>query len=419
MSQQQWEELTLADVTEKVQYGYTTKAVKNGRLRLLRTTDITSGNVNWDKVPFCLVEPENVNKYLLEENDILISRAGSVGYSYLVKQPKLSVFASYLIRFKPKINPKYVAHFLKSPQYWSQISDKKLGIAVQNVNATKLKSLIVPVPSDAEQNKVVAKIEELLSELQNAQKNANDAEKLLPVYKLSILSAAFTGRLTNSHSDLDSSLMIEEVKKGLEDLPQLPSEWKYVKLKSLGTLGRGKSKHRPRNDPRLFGGKYPFIQTGEVKASGGIVKSYSKTYSDFGLAQSKLWPKGTLCITIAANIAETAFLDIDACFPDSVVGFKANEDLVLPEYVRHFIDLSKDRLEQFAPATAQKNINLKTLEELIIPYCSLEEQKTIIDNLERTLGYADTLRDSINNIKSQNEIARQSVLFNAYAGELL
>ena len=102
-----------------------------------------------------------------------------------------------------------------------------------------------------------------------------------------------------------------------EGLPELT-------LPELGEFGRGVSKHRPRNDPKLLGGKYPLIQTGEVANSNLYITEYESTYSELGFKQSKLWQKGTLCITIAANIAKTAILTFDACFPDSVVGFKAN-----------------------------------------------------------------------------------------------
>lgn len=96
-------------------------------------------------------------------------------------------------------------------------------------------------------------------------------------------------------------------------------------LPNLGKFGRGVSKHRPRNDIKLLGGKYPLIQTGDVANAGLYITSYSSTYSELGLKQSKMWEKGTLCITIAANIAKTAILEFDACFPDSVVGFIGNE----------------------------------------------------------------------------------------------
>ena len=99
------------------------------------------------------------------------------------------------------------------------------------------------------------------------------------------------------------------------------SEWKKVTLDKMGVVSRGKSKHRPRNDARLFGGKYPFIQTGDIGSAGLYVLDYSQTYNEEGLAQSKLWAKDTLCITIAANIADTALLAFPACFPDSIIGF--------------------------------------------------------------------------------------------------
>ena len=115
--------------------------------------------------------------------------------------------------------------------------------------------------------------------------------------------------------------------------------WDYVTLDKLGSISRGKSKHRPRNDKTLFGGKYPFIQTADVKAAGLYLTEYTETYNDKGLAQSKLWPAGTLCITIAANIADTTILGIDACFPDSVMGFIPYEGLSNVKFVKYAFDI--------------------------------------------------------------------------------
>jgi type I restriction enzyme S subunit len=143
---QGWEWTTLGEICLNPQYGWTTSAKNDGCLHLLRTTDITSGNIDWDSVPFCKKEPVDKEKYLLIDNDIVISRAGSVGYSHLIKNPKGAVFASYLIRFKPLIDEKYTSYFLKSPSYWNSISEKSLGIAVPNVNATKLKQISIPLP---------------------------------------------------------------------------------------------------------------------------------------------------------------------------------------------------------------------------------------------------------------------------------
>jgi type I restriction enzyme S subunit len=199
----------------------------------------------------------------------------------------------------------------------------------------------------------------------------------------------------------------------------MPKEWMWVKLDYLGDLGRGKSKHRPRNDKMLFGGKYPFIQTGEVKAANHTIKSFEKTYSDVGLAQSKLWPKGTLCITIAANIAETAFLGFEGCFPDSIVGFTAIESLVSKEYVYYFFKANQSKIESFAPATAQKNINLNILENLLIPLCSLPEQQAIVQEIETRLSVCDKIEQDIETNMEKAEALRQSILKKAFEGKLL
>lgn len=136
-----------------------------------------------------------------------------------------------------------------------------------------------------------------------------------------------------------------------------PKGWKVQRLSEIGTLDRGVSKHRPRNDPTLLGGDHPLIQTGEVANCDGYIRAYTSTYSDKGLRQSKLWPAGTLCITIAANIAKTGILRFDACFPDSVVGFTASEVSII-EYVRFWLSFLQKTLEANAPESAQKNINL-------------------------------------------------------------
>lgn len=146
-------------------------------------------------------------------------------------------------------------------------------------------------------------------------------------------------------------------------------------LSELGELGRGVSKYRPRNDPRLLGGKYPLIQTGDVANSELYITSYNSTYSEIGLQQSKMWNKGTLCITIAANIAKTAILEMDACFPDSVVGFNANEK-TSNIFIHFWFSFFQKILESQAPESAQKNINLKILSELkvIVPEKSKQDE---------------------------------------------
>ena len=175
-------------------------------------------------------------------------------------------------------------------------------------------------------------------------------------------------------------------------------------LPELGEFGRGVSKHRPRNDPKLLGGKYPLIQTGDVASADLYITSYTGTYSDLGLAQSKMWDEGTLCITIAANIAKTAILGFDACFSDSVVGFRANEK-TNNIYIHYWFSFFQRILEAQAPESAQKNINLKSLSELRVIYPTKEEQDAFaafvaeVDKskvaVQKALDETQTLFDSL------------------------
>ena len=149
------------------------------------------------------------------------------------------------------------------------------------------------------------------------------------------------------------------------------------KLSELGTLDRGRSKHRPRNAPELLNGPYPLIQTGEVAASDLYITEYHNTYSEIGLKQSKMWKAGTLCITIAANIAQTAIMSFDACFPDSVVGFVPGNKMSAL-YLHYWFGFFQKILEEQAPQVAQKNINLKILSDLkvVVP---VREQLTAFE----------------------------------------
>ena len=155
------------------------------------------------------------------------------------------------------------------------------------------------------------------------------------------------------------------------------------KLSELGSLDRGRSQHRPRNDPKLLGGPYPLIQTGEVASAGLYITDYKNTYSELGLRQSKMWKAGTLCITIAANIAQTAILAFDACFPDSVVGFVPNTS-ISAVYMHYWFGFFQKILEEQAPQVAQKNINLKILSELDVMVPTNEQQESFEAFVEQT-----------------------------------
>lgn len=331
-------------------------------------------------------------KSQLELNDILFSIAGTIGNTCLIKQeylPANTNQAFAIIRgTKDSLLPKFLVFQLNS--FVENLKILSRGGAMLNVSLQDLKDFNTLVPPLPEQRAIVKKIEALFSSLDAGIADLKKAQEQLKIYRQAVLKKAFEGEKEN------------------------------MLLKDIAVVKRGKSKHRPRNDKRLFGGNYPFIQTGEIrKANGGIIKTYENTYSEFGLEQSKLWPKGTLCLTIAANIGETAFLGFDACFPDSVVGIIPDETILNINYFNYFIQLTKSELDRKASATAQKNINVEFLEALEIPVFSLSEQSQIVKEIEARLSVCDAVEKQIQDSLDQAEALRQSILKKAFEGRLL
>ncbi|MCF1708728.1 restriction endonuclease subunit S [Tabrizicola sp. J26] len=181
-------------------------------------------------------------------------------------------------------------------------------------------------------------------------------------------------------------------------------EWKAFKLDELGFVGRGKSRHRPRNDPRLYGGRYPFFQTGDVKAAELYLREHEATYNELGLAQSKLWQPGTLCITIAANIAESAILTIPGCFPDSVVGFVADPNLADTKFIKYRLDTLKLAMQAASLGTTQDNLSLDKLLRFDFLVPPLPTQQRIAAILS---AYDDLLQNNTRRIAILEEMARR------------
>lgn len=192
-----------------------------------------------------------------------------------------------------------------------------------------------------------------------------------------------------------------------------PKGWPVVALSELGELDRGRSRHRPRNDPSLLGGPHPFIQTGDVANARGIIRIYTATYSEKGLLQSRKWPAGTLCITIAANIAQTGILAFEACFPDSVVGFKPHEKTTC-EYIQGVMAFLQPMIEATAPQVAQRNINLAILGDVRIPLPPLKNQQ-IFGEAVTSLRKSELLNDTA---AEATESLFQSLLHRAFQGQL-
>lgn len=177
-----------------------------------------------------------------------------------------------------------------------------------------------------------------------------------------------------------------------------------MRLDQLGTVERGRSRHRPRNDPALYGGAHPFVQTGDIKAAGLRLFEYTQTYSDAGLAQSRMWPTGTLCITIAANICDTAILGIPACFPDSIVGFTATPDVADVVFVKYVLDHAKRRFADISRGATQDNLSLEKLLSQRLPIPPLQAQRRISSILG---AYDDLIEVNRRRIAALEEMARR------------
>ena len=270
----------------------------------------------------------------------------------------------------------YLYYFLRSDFGRQMIKSKASGSVRDNLKLEMLKEMTIPDVALEEQCFCAMILDKVRSLIQSRH---DELQKLDTLIK-SRFTEMFGDPVSNSY-----------------DLPE-------ATLSDLGEFGRGVSKHRPRNDIKLLGGKYPLIQTGDIANAGLYITSYSNTYSELGLRQSKMWDKGTLCITIAANIAKTAILEFDACFPDSVVGFIANER-TNNIFIHYWFSFFQAILESQAPESAQKNINLKILSELkvIVPEKRKQDEFAsfvkLIDKLKATLQQsideAQTLFDSL------------------------
>jgi type I restriction enzyme S subunit len=266
------------------------------------------------------------------------------------------------------------------------------GATVQGVKVPFVKGLAVPVPPRAEQQRIVSILDEasagIATARENAEKNLGNARALFESHLEFVFSQP-------GHA---------WVKRRLDEVAR--------------DFGRGKSKHRPRNDPKLYGGRYPFVQTGDVRNSRHRIEAYSQTYNDAGLAQSKLWPAGTLCITIAANIAETGILTFDACFPDSVIGVVADETQTGGRFLEYMLQSLKVHLQALGKGSAQANINLATFANQLFPFPDLDGQAKIVETLDLLDAETQRLESIYQKELGTLDELKRSLLHQAFSGQL-
>ncbi len=327
-------------------------------IKLLNVANLQDGEVDLSTSDRFISDEEAYGKYkhfLVDEGDLIIASSGiKVEYFHkkmgFIKKEHLPLcLNTSTIRFKTldenKLDIRYFMYFLKSVHFKMQLSKLITGSAQLNFGPSHLKQMKVPM-LPLENQKHIVQILDKTNNLINKRQSQITAL-----------------------DELTQSLFLEM----FGDPVVNPKNILTKKLGDTGELKRGMSKHRPRNAPELLGGPYPLIQTGDVSKAGLFIEEYKSTYSEMGLKQSKMWESGTLCITIAANIAETSILKFDACFPDSVVGYKPHEQMNTI-FVHYWFSFLQKIIERNAPESAQKNINLKILNDLKILQPPIEKQ---------------------------------------------
>ena len=332
---------------------------------ITRIETISDRTVDRDKMGYAgITDITKYSDYVLQDGDILMSHINSETHlgqvaRYEKYEGETIIHGRNLLCLRPNknlVDSRYAFYYLSSEAFLHQIPRiTKKSVNQASFNVAALKELTFPI-SSMEVQQTVADI-------------LDKANELIALRKEQLAKL----------DELVKARFVELFGDPVYNSKRLPIQ----RLCKLGSLDRGRSQHRPRNDPKLLNGPYPLIQTGEVASAGLYITKYKNTYSELGLRQSKMWSAGTLCITIAANIAQTAILTFDACFPDSVVGFLPN-DSINAIYMHYWFGFFQKILEKQAPQVAQKNINLKILSELNVIVPTQEKQEQFAAFVEQT-----------------------------------
>jgi len=341
---------------------------------------------NIDKLPKISHEVAKRKKLkLLPPNSILFAKSGmSATKNRVFLNSQTTYFVSHLAAIMPndQLEPKYIEFFLN----WFKPSRLIIDESYPSIRLSDIEKIKLKLPSINEQKQIAEILDKADALCQKDKKIIEKYDQLTQ----SVFLDMFGDPVSNTR------------------------KWSIKKFVDIGSLERGISKHRPRNAPQLLGGNYPLVQTGGIANSGIFLETYKSTYSEMGLKQSKIWPKGTLCITIAANIAKAAILNFDSCFPDSVVGFIPNNN-TNTIFIYFWLSFWQEILEEKAPESAQKNINLKILRELDVPMPPIELQNRFAEVVEKIEKQKQLAQKSL----EKSEQLFQSLLQKAFKGELV
>jgi type I restriction enzyme S subunit len=328
------------------------------------------------------------SSYICPAGTTIVGRKGSINRPIFVEEPLWNVDTAFGLVPADELDTKFLYYFALGYDFGKH----NMGTTIPSLVKTDLLEIRMPLPSLAEQQRIVAILDEAF-------------DGISAIETAEHMAARHFGELLDAVADAEFRAIKNTAK------------WKTLSEVSKD-FGRGKSRHRPRNDPRLYGGDYPFVQTGDVRNSDGVIGSFSQTYNDVGLSQSKLWPRGTLCVTIAANIAEVAVLDLEACFPDSIIGVVCDPAVTSPEYLLQVLRHSREELQAEGKGSAQDNINLRTFETRRFPFPRPSVQAEVVERLDAVFAERARLASIYSRKLALLGELKRSLLHEAFSGNL-
>jgi type I restriction enzyme S subunit len=398
-----WEVKALADIASKPQYGWTSAAAKDvDGPRMLRTTDITHGPIHWASVPGALSPPLDEAKFELADGDIVISRAGSVGFSALIRKPPLpAIFASYLMRLRPhpSVHPPYLAAFLKSDQYWRQVSSVTDGIAIPNINASKLSNVLVPVPPPDEQRRIVDILEDHLSRLDAATSGLDAGRRRARVLTKSIL---------------------------LELIPNVDAYPDVWRLSSVGDAGRVELGRQRHPDWHHGDTMRPYLRVANVFENRIDVRDVKEmhwpaaTFERFRLQQGDILLNEGQSPELLGRPAMYRGELGEVAFTNSLIRFTAHVE-VLPEFAllvfrRH---MHAGRFMRESRITTNiAHLSASRLKSVEFPVPPLLEQQRMVTVAAERLAAVVRLLVEIDAMKERLSGLRRSLLGAAFSGRL-